>query len=85
MPFTISARGTSGLGELGVAIANVAGGAELRADEKAQVADEVQRDVAGGVRQAFWELPHVGFVGICEKFVTQRDELAVDEPGNIRS
>ena len=45
--------------------------------------DEVQRQVAGRVRQSLGELPKIGFVGVREEFIAQRGELAVDEAGNV--
>src|SRR5665213_340872 len=75
----------SGLVELCVAVPDVAGGAKLCADKKTEVADEVQGQVARGIRQSLGELPYVGFVGVRKQLVAQRDELAVDEAGNVRS
>src|SRR4051794_27033870 len=49
--------------EFDVARANVSGVAELCADEVLEIAAEMEREIAGGVRDAAWNFPQHRLVG----------------------
>src|ERR1035437_4080207 len=71
------------LRELGVTVANESRRTKLRADVEAEVADEVQREIARGIGTALRHLPEGPLVGVGEQFVAKRCQLAIDEAGKI--
>lgn len=66
-------------GKFGIAVADIATLAELRANISPKVTGEVQAEVAGGIGDAFVNDPEVLFFSVAFYFLFQAEEVTAEE------